>query len=144
MINMGTKTSNNWKMAGQFDCRWKTKCSFWAWCCSYWWETWNIIHFCLYQALGIVSNEEDEFRKYLSIVMKKLFKLVLNTIPRPLLIRLLMHRPFWLLYLKGTTFTDPLMESFKSFFCLTDGTQRNNVLSPAHSHLKDTVYYGCT
>jgi methionine aminopeptidase len=90
MINMGTKTSNNWKMAGQFDCRRKTKCSFWAWCCSYWWETWNTIHFCLYQALGIVSNEEDEFRKYLSIVMKKLFKLVLNTIPRPLLIRLLM------------------------------------------------------
>jgi hypothetical protein len=36
-----------------------------------------------------VSNEEDEFRKIPpSIVMKKLFKLDLNTIPRPLLIRL--------------------------------------------------------
>ncbi|GAL78127.1 glycosyl transferase protein [Algibacter lectus] len=39
--------------------------------------------------------------------MKKLFKLILNTIPRPLLIRLsYVIRPVLAFFLKGNTFTD--------------------------------------
>jgi len=65
--------------------------------------------------------------------MKKLFKLVLNTIPRPILIRLsYVARPVLALSLKGTTFTDPIDgKSFKSFLPYGYGTQRNNVLSPS-------------
>jgi len=65
--------------------------------------------------------------------MKKIFKFILNTIPRPLLIRLsYVARPVLAFTLKGTTFTDPIDgKSFKSFLPYGYGTQRNNVLSPS-------------
>ena len=65
--------------------------------------------------------------------MKKLFKIILNTIPRPLLIRLsYVIRPVLALFLKGKTFTDPIDEkSFKTFLPYGYGNQRNNVLSPS-------------
>ena len=65
--------------------------------------------------------------------MKKLFKLILNTIPRPLLIRLsYVARPVLALILKGDQFTDPIDgKSFKTFLPYGYGKQRNNVLSPS-------------
>ena len=65
--------------------------------------------------------------------MKKLFKIILNTIPRPLLIRLsYVIRPILTFFLKGNTFTDPIDgKSFRSFLPYGYGTQRNNVLSPS-------------
>src|SRR5690606_17143940 len=65
--------------------------------------------------------------------MKKLFKAILNTIPRPLLIRLsYVVRPILGFGLKGDRFTDPIDgESFKSFLPYGYGTQRDNVLSPS-------------
>ena len=65
--------------------------------------------------------------------MKKLFKIILNTIPRPLLIRAsYLVRPILALILKGNTFTDPIDgKSFKSFLPYGYGKQRNNVLSPS-------------
>ena len=64
--------------------------------------------------------------------MKKLFKLLLNTLPRPLLIRLsYVVRPLLALALKGNTYTDPIDgKSFRMFLPYGYGTQRNNVLSP--------------
>jgi len=66
-------------------------------------------------------------------VSKKLFKLILNIIPRPLLIRLsYVVRPVLAVLLKGDTFTDPIDgKSFKTFLPYGYGTQRNNVLSPS-------------
>ena len=65
--------------------------------------------------------------------MKKLFKLILNTIPRPILIRLsYIVSPILAFILKGTTFTDPIDgKSFKMFLPYGYGKQRNNVLSPS-------------
>ena len=65
--------------------------------------------------------------------MKKVFKLILNTIPRPLLIRLsYIIRPILAFFLKGNTYTDPINgRSFKSFLPYGYGKQRNNVLSPS-------------
>ncbi len=65
--------------------------------------------------------------------MKKIFKLILNTIPRPLLIRLsYVARPVLAFFLKGNTFTDPIDgKSFKMFLPYGYGNQRNNVLSPS-------------
>lgn len=65
--------------------------------------------------------------------MKQLFKLILNTIPRPLLIRLsYVARPVIAFFLKGNTFTDPIDgKSFRTFLPYGYGTQRNNVLSPS-------------
>ncbi|MBP1225879.1 class I SAM-dependent methyltransferase [Flavobacterium sp. 1355] len=65
--------------------------------------------------------------------MKKLFKLILNTIPRPLLIRLsYVARPILALSLKGDKYTDPIDgKSFRSFLPYGYGKQRNNVLSPS-------------
>lgn len=65
--------------------------------------------------------------------MKSLFKLVLNTIPRPILIRLsFLARPLLSLLLKGTTYTDPIdNKSFRLFLPYGYGKQRNNVLSPS-------------
>ena len=65
--------------------------------------------------------------------MKKLFKLILNIIPRPLLIRLsYVARPILAFFLKGKKFTDPIDgKSFKSFLPYGYGKQRNNVLSPS-------------
>lgn len=65
--------------------------------------------------------------------MKKLFKLILNTIPRPILIRLsYIARPILAFALKGSRFTDPIDgKSFRIFLPYGYGTQRNNVLSPS-------------
>jgi SAM-dependent methyltransferase len=65
--------------------------------------------------------------------MKKLFKLILNTIPRPVLIRLsYVIRPVLAFALKGNTYTDPIDgKSFKNFLPYGYGHQRNNVLSPS-------------
>ncbi|MGB5418156.1 MAG: SAM-dependent methyltransferase, partial [Algibacter sp.] len=63
---------------------------------------------------------------------KKLFKLILNAIPRPILIRLsYIIRPVLAFFLKGEKFTDPIDgKSFKTFLPYGYDTQRNNVLSP--------------
>jgi len=65
--------------------------------------------------------------------MKKLFKIILNTIPRPLLIRLsYVARPILTFFLKGKKYTDPIDgKSFKSFLSYGYGKQRDNVLSPS-------------
>ncbi|RZJ31764.1 MAG: SAM-dependent methyltransferase [Flavobacterium sp.] len=65
--------------------------------------------------------------------MKKLFKFILNTIPRPLLIRLsYIARPVLAVALSGNKFTDPIDgRSFRSFLPYGYGKQRNNVLSPS-------------
>ncbi|MBR9846403.1 MAG: class I SAM-dependent methyltransferase [Algicola sp.] len=65
--------------------------------------------------------------------MKKLFKIILNTIPRPILIRLsYIARPLLAFFLKGNKFTDPIDgKSFRSFLPYGYGNQRNNVLSPS-------------
>ena len=62
-----------------------------------------------------------------------LFKTILNTVPRPLLIKLsYVARPFISLYLKGKTYTDPIDgKSFRKFLPYGYGTQRPNVLSPS-------------
>jgi SAM-dependent methyltransferase len=64
--------------------------------------------------------------------MKKLFKLILNTVPRPILIRLsIVVRPLLAFLLKGNRFTDPIDgKSFRMFLPYGYGTQRNNVLAP--------------
>jgi SAM-dependent methyltransferase len=65
--------------------------------------------------------------------MKKIFKFILNTIPRPLLIRLsYLARPILEFFLRGNKFTDPIDgKSFRSFLPYGYGTQRSNVLSPS-------------
>ncbi len=65
--------------------------------------------------------------------MKKIFKIILNTIPRPLLIRVsYLVRPVLAFILKGSTFTDPIDgKSFSTFLPYGYGSQRNNVLSPS-------------
>lgn len=62
-----------------------------------------------------------------------MFKYLLNTIPRPILIRLsYVARPILSWYLKGDRFTDPIDgKSFKTFLPYGYGTQRHNVLSPS-------------
>lgn len=68
-----------------------------------------------------------------SFQLKKLFKLILNLVPRPLLIRLsYVVRPALAFALRGNKFTDPIDgKSFRSFLPYGYGTQRNNVLSPS-------------
>ena len=65
--------------------------------------------------------------------MKKLFKFILNTIPRPLLIRLsYIVRPILSIILRGNTYTDPIDgKSFSRFLPYGYGKQRDNVLSPS-------------
>lgn len=65
--------------------------------------------------------------------MKSIFKLILNTIPRPILIRLsYAARPVLALALKGNTFTDPIDgKSFRMFLPYGYGKQRKNALSPS-------------
>ncbi|MDR2222086.1 MAG: methyltransferase domain-containing protein [Flavobacteriaceae bacterium] len=65
--------------------------------------------------------------------MKKLFKKILNIVPRPILIRLsYVVRPIIAWYLKGEQFTDPIDgKSFKTFLPYGYAKQRNNVLSPS-------------
>ncbi len=69
----------------------------------------------------------------MKFVFKRLFKLILNTVPRPLLIRLsYIARPIVTLLLKGQKFTDPIDgKNFKKFLPYGYGEQRNNVLSPS-------------
>jgi len=63
----------------------------------------------------------------------KVFKLILNTIPRPILIKM----SYWVsplisLFLKGTTFTDPIDgKSFRKLLPYGYGKQRLNALSPS-------------
>jgi len=65
--------------------------------------------------------------------MSNLFKLALNSIPRPILIRAsYLIRPFLKIYLKGNRYTDPIDGSgFKRFLPYGYETQRENVLSPS-------------
>ncbi|WP_408582907.1 methyltransferase domain-containing protein [Myroides odoratimimus] len=65
--------------------------------------------------------------------MKKLFKTILNIVPRPILIRLsYVVRPMMAWYLKGDVYTDPIDgKSFKTFLPYGYAKQRNNVLSPS-------------
>lgn len=65
--------------------------------------------------------------------MKNIFKIALNIIPRPLLIRLsYVIRPLVALTLKGNRFTDPIdNKSFRSFLDYGYVVQRKNVLSPS-------------
>nr|WP_321231799.1 methyltransferase domain-containing protein [uncultured Psychroserpens sp.] len=65
--------------------------------------------------------------------MKRLFKLILNSIPRPLLIRLsYVARPILAFFLRGNTYIDPIDgKGFRSFLPYGYGNQRNNVLSPS-------------
>jgi len=65
--------------------------------------------------------------------MKKIFKIVLNTVPRPLLIRLsYVARPVLALFLKGSKYIDPIDgKSFRSFLPYGYGKQRKNALSPS-------------
>jgi len=62
-----------------------------------------------------------------------LFKIILNTISRPLLIKLsYVARPFIAFYLRGKNYTDPIDgKSFRKFLPYGYGTQRPNVLSPS-------------
>ncbi len=63
----------------------------------------------------------------------KLFKIILNTIPRPLLIKFSYWvRPIIAFTLKGNRFTDPIDEkSFRKFLPYGYGNQRENALSPS-------------
>lgn len=65
--------------------------------------------------------------------MKKLFKLILNIIPRPILIRLsYLIRPMLAASLYGSKYMDPIDErGFRSFLPYGYGKQRDNVLSPS-------------
>ena len=62
-----------------------------------------------------------------------MFKYILNTIPRPILIKLSYWvRPLFALFLKGSKYTDPIDgKSFRKFLPYGYGTQRPNVLSPS-------------
>ena len=63
----------------------------------------------------------------------KLFKFVLNTIPRPYLIKMsYLATPILSVWLKGDRYTDPIDgKSFKRFLPYGYGEQRPNVLSPS-------------
>lgn len=65
--------------------------------------------------------------------MKTVFKSILNTIPRPWLIKAgYLVRPIIALSLKGNTFTDPIDDkSFRKFLPYGYGKQRENALSPS-------------
>ncbi|QTD36688.1 class I SAM-dependent methyltransferase [Polaribacter batillariae] len=62
-----------------------------------------------------------------------IFKSILNTIPRPILIKAsYLVRPIIAWYLKGDKFTDPIDgKSFKKFLPYGYGKQRENALSPS-------------
>jgi SAM-dependent methyltransferase len=66
-------------------------------------------------------------------MIRKAFKLVLNSIPRPLLIKLsYIARPVLVLSLKGNKVTDPIDgKSFSKFLPYGYEQQRENVLSPS-------------
>jgi hypothetical protein len=62
----------------------------------------------------------------------KLFKFILNTVPRPYLIKVsYLIRPALALWLKGDRYTDPIDgKSYRQFLPYGYGVQRPNVLSP--------------
>jgi predicted SAM-dependent methyltransferase len=62
-----------------------------------------------------------------------LFKVILNTIPRPILIKLSYWvKPIIAIYLKGKNYTDPIDgKSFRKFLPYGYEVQRPNVLSPS-------------
>lgn len=66
-------------------------------------------------------------------VSSKIFKSILNTIPRPLLIKAsYLVRPIIAFTLKGNKFTDPIDgKSFRKFLPYGYGEQRENALSPS-------------
>ena len=66
-------------------------------------------------------------------MIKKVFKTVLNTIPRPLLIKAsYLAKPFLVASLKGDKYTDPIDgKSFSKFLPYGYEQQRENVLSPS-------------
>ena len=68
-----------------------------------------------------------------SFLKMKFFKLILNTIPRPYLIKLsYLIRPVLATWLKGDKYTDPIDgKSFRKFLPYGYGEQRPNVLSPS-------------
>jgi len=63
----------------------------------------------------------------------RIFKYILNTIPRPFLIKASYWvRPLLAFYLKGSKYTDPIDgKSFRKFLPYGYGIQRPNVLSPS-------------
>jgi len=63
----------------------------------------------------------------------KFFKVILNTIPRPILIKLsYLARPFFQISLKGDKYEDPIDgRKFKKFMPYGYEKQRENVLSPS-------------
>ncbi|MBE7640890.1 methyltransferase domain-containing protein [Salegentibacter sp. BLCTC] len=65
--------------------------------------------------------------------MSKLFKVVLNTVPRPVLIKLSYWvKPFFKYLLRGSKYTDPIDgKSFSKFLPYGYIKQRENVLSPS-------------
>lgn len=65
--------------------------------------------------------------------MKKLFKFILNLVPRPILIRMsYLIRPVLVLWLKGNKYTDPIDgKRFRKFLPYGYENQRDNVLSPS-------------
>ncbi|WP_372746615.1 class I SAM-dependent methyltransferase [Lutibacter sp.] len=65
--------------------------------------------------------------------MMKIFKFILNNVPRPILIKASYWvRPLISFYLKGSTFTDPIDgKSFKKMLPYGYGEQRANALSPS-------------
>ena len=65
--------------------------------------------------------------------MKSVFSFLLNSIPRPLLIRIsYVVRPVFAFFLKGNKFTDPIDgRSFKKFLTYGYENPRENVLSPS-------------
>ena len=64
--------------------------------------------------------------------MKKLLKIILNTVPRPFLISAsYVLRPVLAFFLKGNTYTDPIDgRSFRWFLPYGYVHQRENVLAP--------------
>lgn len=66
-------------------------------------------------------------------MIKKAFKIILNIIPRPILIRASYFiKPFLIVFLKGNKFTDPIdNKSFRTFLPYGYANQRANVLSPS-------------
>lgn len=65
--------------------------------------------------------------------MKSVFKLFLNLLPRPLLIRLsYLARPILALFMRGSKYTDPIDgKKFRSFLPYGYEKQRPNILSPS-------------
>ena len=65
--------------------------------------------------------------------MKKIFKYILNIIPRPLLIKLsYLARPILAFFMRGNTHVDPIDgKRFKSFLPYGYESPRDNVLSPS-------------